>query len=231
MTDPSESSSADSNAASDSVKGANVQAAVQKAVETGDQIRERVHGLIVDLMRGQQGTATVLRKGLSDILGAAVDVAKKLPPEKADSALKGVVDGVASGVQSVVQAAGYAAQEASARGQRFASEDVTRTVNDLNAIGQIILESVAYASERLGTEVSTGARELKSHSERAVESLRPVIKETVTAITQHPVQTATEVAETAVRGGRLIAGSLLSAVSGILSGAAEAIDPSRNRKS
>lgn len=215
----------------ESASGANVEETVQRAVEAGDQIRERVHGLIVDLMRGQQGTAAVLKKGITDILGSAVDVAKKLPPDKANSALKGVVDGVTSGVQSVVQAAGYAVQEASARGQRFANEDVTRTVSDLNAIGQIILESVAHASERMGTEVSSGARELKAHSERAVESLRPVIRETVTAIGQHPVQTATEVAETAVRGGRLIAGSLLSAMSGILSGAAEALDPSRNRKS
>ncbi len=153
-----------SQTAPESASGANVEETVQRAVEAGDQIRERVHGLIVDLMRGQQGTAAVFKKGISDILGSAVDVAKRLPPDKADSALKGVVDGVTSGVQSVVQAAGYAAQEASARGQRFANEDVTRTVNDLNAIGQIILESVAYASERLGTEVSSGARELKAHS-------------------------------------------------------------------
>lgn len=231
MSNTQQQDNSSSPSSSSSSPDPQVQEAVRQAVESGDNVRERVHSLVVDLMRGPQGTLETLRRGVTDIMNSSVEIARRMPGDKSESVLRGVIDGVTSGVQSVAQAANYAVQEAAARGQRFAGEDLNRTVTDMNAISQIILESVAHASERLGSEVGTGVRELKTHAERAVEAIRPVLKETVSTMTQNPVQAATEVAGTAVRGGRLIAGTLLSAVSGILSGAAEAIDPDRNRKS
>lgn len=207
-----------------------VEEVVREAAEKGDNIQDLVHRLVVDLMRGPGGSMDSLRAGVRDILDTAVRTAQRLPPEKSDSVLRGVIDGMSSGIQSVAQAARYAVQEATSRGQRFAGEDLNRTVTDLNSMGQLMVDSIARASERMGTEFGTSVRELKSHTERAVDAMRPAIRESVSVMTQHPVEAATEAAGTALRGGQLLAGTFLSAVSGILSGAAEAIDPDKARR-
>lgn len=229
-SDSRDSAETSSTSVDSSSKGT-VEDTVRSAVESGDQIRESIHRLIVELTRGPSGRTDALRSGVREILESATEVVRRMPPEESDSALRSVIDGVASGVRSVAQATAYAVQEASARGKRFAGEDLSRMAEDFSSIGQIVVELVARTSERIGTETGAGVRELGTHAQRAMESVAPTLKETVASLTQHPVQTAAEAAGIAVRSGRLLAGSLLSAVSGVLSGAAEVLDPDRtNRK-
>ncbi len=71
-------------------------------------------------------------------------------------------------------------------------------------------------------------KDLKTHAERAVSSVTPSIKSSIEAVAAHPIQTASEAASTAVRGGQLTAGALLNAMSGLLAGAADLLDPKRS---
>ena len=71
---------------------------------------------------------------------------------------------------------------------------------------------------------------MKAHAERTVSAASPVVTSSLEALAKHPVQTAGEAASTALRGGQLTAGALLSAVSGALAGAAELLDPDRRKK-
>jgi hypothetical protein len=59
----------------------------------------------------------------------------------------------------------------------------------------------------------------------------PVLKSSVEAVAKHPVQTAGEAAETAFRTAQLTAGALLGAMSSLLAGAADALDPDRQKSS
>lgn len=203
---------------------------VRQAVECGGDVREQVRSIVVELFRGSQGTGETVRSAVRSVYATAVDVVRRSAPENPDSVLRNVIDGITSGVQTVAQSAQYAIQEASARGQRFAGEDVDYAKRSLNTASDVLLDTVRYASERIGAELGSGARELKTHAERAVEAARPAIAASLDALARHPVQTATEAAGSTLRGGRLAAGAFLSAVSGVLAGAAELLDPDKGEK-
>jgi len=204
--------------------------AIREAVESGQDIAGEVRKIVVDLFRGNESTVASARKAIRGMMQTASEVASRATPEKADSVLKNVIDGIGTGLKSVAQTTQYAVQEATDRGQRFASEDVERAKNDLSSIGEILVDTVKYFSDRVSTEASSAVKELKTHAERTMAAAKPVVTSSLEAITKHPIQSAGEAAGTAVRGSQLTAGALLSFVSGALAGAAELIDPARRQK-
>jgi hypothetical protein len=204
-----------------------VSEAVREAVESGVDVRERVREIVVNLFRGTQTTTASARAAVQGIVQTASEIVNRSAPANADSVLRNVIDGVASGLQSVAQSTQYAIQEAAARGQRFATEDIERAKKDLNGISDILIDTVRYFGNRMSTETGTTLRELKTHAERAATAAAPVVKASIEAVAKHPVQTAGEAASTAIRGTQLTAGALLSAMSGLLAGAAELLDPDR----
>ncbi len=218
---PAESVTADGRPLSD---------AVQEVVESGRDVKERVQAIVVNLFRGAKDSNQNLRTAVQSIYETAADVVSRSAPQEPNSVLRGVIDGIASGVQTIAQSTQYAIQEATSRGQRFAGEDLDYAAKNLNAAADVLVDTVRYASERLGAELGTGVRELKTHAERAAEAARPAIAATLDAIARHPVQTAQEAASTTVRGGRLATGALLGALSGVLASAAEMLDPDKDRK-
>ena len=127
----------------------------------------------------------------------------------------------------MAQSAGYAVEEARARGERFAGEDLDFAKQNLKTAGEMLTETLRYAAERATFESRTAAAELRAHAERAVDAVKPTVSSTVEALRDAPVQLASEATTTAVKGGRLAAGALLNAMSGMLAGAADLLDPAR----
>ena len=207
-----------------------VAAAVREAVESGHDVAERVRQIVVDLFQGRQGATATAREAVQGIVATAADIANRSAPDKADSVTREVIDGIGNGLKIVAQTTQYAVKEATARGQRFATEDVERAKKDLNGIREILMDTVKYFADRVTTETGSTFKEMKAHAERTVSAASPVVTSSLEALAKHPVQTAGEAASTALRGGQLTAGALLSAVSGALAGAAELLDPDRRKK-
>ncbi|MEZ6031653.1 MAG: DUF6781 family protein [Planctomycetaceae bacterium] len=205
--------------------------AVREAVESGQDIAGDVRKIVVDLFSGTTAPVTSAREAIRGMFETAAEVANRATPDKADSVLKNVIDGIGSGLRTVAQTTQYAVQEASDRGQRFATEDVERARKDLSSIGEILADTVRYFSDRVSSETGSAVKELRTHAERTMAAAKPVVTSSLEALTKHPVQAAGEAAETAIRGSQLTAGALLSFVSGALAGAAELIDPARRQKS
>ena len=205
--------------------------AIRAAVESGKDVRDRVRDVVVSLFRSSEASAASARAAVSGIVQSATEIVKRSAPDNPESVLRNVIDGVTSGLATVAQSTQYAVQEASARGQRFASQDLDRAKKDLSGISDILLDTVKYFTNRVTEEAGTTAKELKTHAERSVEAVTPVLKSSVEAVAKHPVQTAGEAAETAIRTVQLTAGALLGAMSGLLSGAADALDPNRQKSS
>lgn len=231
MTDNLQSSP-ESSGGSGAALDAPVVEAVRQAVVSGGDVSERVRAIVVDLFRDGKGTGTAAaaRSAVQGIYDTALEVVQRSAPEKPDSVLRSVIDGIASGVQTIAQSTQYAIQEAAARGQRFSGEDLDYAARNVNAAGDALVDTVRYASERLGAELGSGARELKVHAERVVESVRPTISASLEAITRHPLQVTSEAASSTVRGGRLAVGAFLGALSGVLAGAADLLDPDKGQK-
>lgn len=203
---------------------------IREVIESGKDVAENVRSMVVGLLQQPSGPVDSVRSSVNEIMKTAEDVVRRAAPEDADSVLRKVIDGVASGVQTVAQTTGYAVQEARARGERFANDDMDFAARNLKAAGDMLMETLKYATERASFESKTAASELKTHAERAVEAVKPTVVSTVDALRDSPVQLASEASGAVVRSGRLAAGALLSAVSGMLAGAAEMLDPDRTKQ-
>ena len=202
---------------------------IRAAVESGKDVRDRVRDVVVSLFRSSEATTASARAAVSGIVLSATEIVKRSAPDNPESVLRNVIDGVTSGLSIVAQSTQYAVQEATARGQRFASQDLDRAKKDLSGISDILMDTVKYFANRVTEEAGTAAKELRTHAERSAAAVTPVLKSSVDAVTGHPVQTAGEAAETVLRTAQLTAGALLGAMSGLLAGAADALDPSRQK--
>ena len=203
--------------------------AIREAVESGKDVRDRVRDVVVSLFRSSEATTASARAAVSGIVQSATEIVKRSAPDNPESVLRNVIDGVTSGLSTVAQSTQYAVQEATDRGQRFANQDLDRAKKDLSGISDILMDTVKYFTNRVTEEAGTAAKELKTHAERSAAAVTPVLKSSVDAVTRHPVQTAGEAAETVLRTAQLTAGALLGAMSGLLAGAADALDPSRQK--
>ena len=203
--------------------------AIREAVESGKDVRDRVRDVVVSLFRSSEATTASARAAVSGIVQSATEIVKRSAPDNPESVLRNVIDGVTSGLSTVAQSTQYAVQEATDRGQRFANQDLDRAKKDLSGISDILMDTVKYFTNRVTEEAGTAAKELKTHAERSAAAVTPVLKSSVDAVTKHPVQTAGEAAETVLRTAQLTAGALLGAMSGLLAGAADALDPSRQK--
>ena len=205
--------------------------AVREAVESGRDTADQVRQIVVDLFSGKRSPVTSARDAIQGMLQTASEIANRSTPEKAESVVKNVIDGIGTGLKSVAQTTQDAVQDATARGQRFATEDVERAKKDLSSIGEILVDTAKYFAGRVSSETGSAFQSAKSHAEQTMAAARPVVASSLEALAKHPIQTAGEAASTAVRGTQLTAGALLSFVSGALAGAAELLDPDRRKKS
>lgn len=219
--DPAEPNPKSSSAA-DSMKDR-----IREAIQSGEQLTERVRDIVVGVFQGKSGATVAARSAVNSLMAAATEIADRSAPQGADSILRRVVDGLTDGLKAVAQSSQYALQEASSRGQRFATEDLDRVRQDLQGISEILMDTMKHFSGRATAEAGSAVRDLRTHTERAVSTVTPAVKASLDAVIQHPVQTVGEAASTAIRGGQLTAGALLGAMSDLLGNAASLLDPGR----
>lgn len=230
MSDPTPDSTPASPENCNPASAEPVSETVRAAIESGKDVKARVQEIVVNLFRSSEASTASARAAVSGIVQTAADIVERSAPENPDSVLRNVIDGVTAGLATVAQSTQYAVQEAASRGQRFAGQNLDRAKQDLNGISDILVDTVKYFTNRVTEETGATFRDLKTHAERAVAAVAPAIKSSLETVAKHPVQTAAEAAGTAVRGTQLTAGALLGAMSGLLAGAADCLDPERSKK-
>jgi hypothetical protein len=75
--------------------------------------------------------------------------------------------------------------------------------------------------------LGNAATELRTHAERATDAAMPGIRSAAEGVLRHPLQTAAEAAETALRGSRLTLSAVLRTAGSLLSCAAVRVRPGR----
>jgi hypothetical protein len=208
-----------------------VSEAVREAVESSRDTADQVRQIVVDLFSGKRSPVTSARDAIHGMLETVSEIADRSAPEKAESVVKNVIDGIGTGLKAVAQTTQDAVQDATARGQRFATEDVERAKRDLSSIGEILVDTAKYFARRVSSETGSVYQNAMSHAESTMAAAKPVVASSLETLAKHPIQTAGEAAGTALRGSQLTAGALLNFVSGALAGAAELLDPDRRKKS
>lgn len=157
--------------------------------------------------RFQQSGAGLVALARSVLEGAA-DAATRGTAHRPESALRQVIDGVGDGLSRAALATQLTFEEARSRQTRYAAEDVARARQDLQALNQLYLETLAGVLERARATASDERQRLMDHAAAVWERARPGLQSALEAAASHPAELGRETLQAGWEAGRHTAGAL-----------------------
>jgi len=202
-----------------------VESTAERIAAEASDVRERIRALVVDAVSGNAGALTDLRRTADSVLAGVARGVKSAGEGKREGVLNEAISGVADGVARSVNATRLALREAEGRGQRFAEEDLKRTVDDLRTIEELFSDTLTRFAARATEEAKAQTDDVRSHAERTAQDAKSDIASAIEAATQHPAKLASEAASTAANTAASVAkqgvGSLFQIASGLLDAASD----------
>lgn len=195
----------------------------QEIASEAKDVRTRVRDLVSKAASDGRKTLRELGDDAREILKGATEGVSDVAEEHRGEVLGEVIDGIGDGLTRAANATRLAIEEAEGRGERFAEEDLKRTMDDLRSLETMFVDTVRNLSTSARDSVWAEVKDAASHAKRAGESMRPSIQSALEAATRHPVKLAGETASAGVAVTRQAAGSLFQAVGGLLQGAGDAL--------
>jgi len=190
-------------------------------------------------------SADRVRKVSQTVISAAVETAEEADTNIREVA-RGAVQGTREGVTSAVESTKETLSAAGAKTKSFATEDLARTKEDLEAVEDLFLETirgVAGKSGKVASEVLTGLADqarkipstLKEKAGEAVEivsnRLKELGKDTFGKAAQFTEETVHTAAEETKELSKRALDIAKGAVSGILQGAKDVLKKDKEDKS
>jgi len=198
-------------------------AAAERIASEAEDVQERIRRLVVETA-GPDGLRTSrLRETANEILDGVGKGVEQVSTERRGEVLGETLDGLSEGYQRVAQATKLAIEEAEARGEQFAKEDLERVRSDLSAVNEMLTQSFTDLAKSVESNTREAAGDLVDHARRTAESVRPSIEKAIDAAREHPAKFATESAAAGVDAARQGVGALFDAASGLLQGAGDII--------
>jgi ElaB/YqjD/DUF883 family membrane-anchored ribosome-binding protein len=192
----------------------------QRVVREAKDVRERVRDTILEATQDQSIGLGTLRSAASGAIDGVVQGARELSDAHRDSTGE-AMSGVGDAVERGAEATKLAIQEAEARGEAFAKEDIDQAQRELESM----TDTMTDMFRRAGNELQDQVKDFGEHFERTMKSIRPSIENALTAVREHPGKAASDAASIGVdAAGRLakaafgIAGGLVDGLRGAASG-------------
>ncbi|MEA1991718.1 MAG: DUF6781 family protein, partial [Thermodesulfobacteriota bacterium] len=226
-----------------------VKQAVKRVIDRGKDIEETVAQITRDAtekaLAEAHFSADRTRKVSHAVISAAVETAEEANTNISEVA-RGAVQGTREGITSAVESTKETLSAASAKTKSFATEDLAQTKEDLEAVGDLFLETVRGVAGKSGkvagdvlTEIADQARKtpstLMEKAGEAAETVSNRLKELgqdtfgkAAHLTEETVHTAADEARQLSKRALDIA---RGAVSGILKGAKHALRKDKEDKS
>ncbi|MFI4916809.1 MAG: DUF6781 family protein [Phycisphaerales bacterium JB060] len=196
---------------------------------TGDEtasegeVRRRISDLVASAAatpgRAIEGGASAVQRVTREVLEGASKGAHTLSEERKDSVMAETLEGLGEGLGKAAHATQLALEEARARGETFAKDDVRAAIDDLRAIEDLLRDSGSRLAKAAGSNARGAASDLTHHAGRVFEGIRPAVEGALREAMRHPVGTAADAAATTVDAARLGVGALFDAAGGLLKGA------------
>ena len=169
-----------------------VRGQVEAIVAGGKEVRQQVSGVVAEAAEKFH----LFPEGLIDLTKAVMEGAlealrKSVPPEP-ESTLRQVIDGLGDGFSTAALAGKLAIEEAAARGQAFAAEDLTRLSRNLTALGDRFVRTVSATGGALKATTQNELDALRRHIEHTHARIRPSLESVVATAAQQPLQLARE---------------------------------------
>ncbi len=191
------------------------------------EVRRRISDLVAQAAatpgRAIEGGASAVQRVTREVLEGASKGAHKLSDERKNSAMAETLEGLGEGLGKAAHATQLALEEARARGETFAKDDVKAAIDDLRAIEDLLRDSGSRLAKAAGSNAKGAASDLGHHAGRVFEGIRPAVEGALREAMRHPVGTAADAAATGVTAARLSVGALFDAAGGLLSSAGDAI--------
>ncbi|MEO0586636.1 MAG: DUF6781 family protein [Planctomycetota bacterium] len=207
----------------------NPEAQTESIVDDGNDIKDRVRRLTRDTIAAGMASTQKGTDQLADLAGrvfAAAGAAVERKDEGDDakrSALNDVVDGFSAGLNEAVDATRQTLQGARDRGEKFAREDIAKSVDDLESIRKSMVDAVQGMTASVSGMMGEEAAALKDRIAKAGEQIKPNVEQATKAAREHPGELANEAVVSVVRAGAAAVGIFGEAVSGALNGVGDAL--------
>jgi len=203
-------------------------AETERIVDEGQDVRERVRRLTRDTLARGMGSAEQGARDLGSLaermFNAAAEAVNRKPDDQAArTAMNDVVDGFTAGLNEAADATRDTIDRASERGQKFAKEDLKRSVDDLESVRKSLIDAVTNVATSVKGIVSEEATAMKDRAKRATDSARPKVEQAAKAAREHPGEVATGAMASAMHAGAAAVSVFGEAVSGALSGLGDAL--------
>lgn len=198
----------------------------RKIAADGKDIRRRIEILVQQLSRElKHGSRKLVDVAQNVIDGATQGIADAAPPDDKDNRLRQVIDGLGDGFAKAANATKLAIEEAAARGQHFAKNDMEDMASDLRSLRDMFVDVVSRTAMRASATAKTEAQDTSAHVKRTFESLKPSLDKAVNAAKADPAALSKETADAISKASRQVAGALFAAVGDLMQHAASKLDP------
>ncbi len=200
-----------------------LQASVQEAVESSEDVREKVRRLTVEaLAEGKLDTSEVRAVIEAVVGGASAGIDKH--GGRARQALEDAIRGLEDGLIKAAEASKLALEEAASRAEEFAEQDVKNAFDQLIELEKMYVETLAEVARKGGEQAGEMLEDMARHAKNSGTAIGEYMTE-VMATLPHKLQEAGEWGLKASLESTRTAGAQLAAItSGLLAGIAEALE-------
>jgi hypothetical protein len=213
-----------------------ISAEAEKIVAEGQHVGSRVRSLVLRAIKNKQLGLSELGEVAKQVLdGSLVALEAALAQKakhteqqsdenrenekKAQQTLGEIFSGIDEAFADAAKATACALDEAKKRGERFAKEDLRKTVTDLKAMEEMLFstigETAGKSQQALGEQLSA----LESHAREVGTRLRPSVDAALEAAKDHPLEFSREAV-----------GQVAYAMSGLLQAAGDIISGKKSKE-
>ncbi len=200
-----------------------LQSSVQEAVESSEDVQEKIRRLTVDaLAEGKLDTEEIRSVIKAVIEGASTGIEKHGP--HARQALEEAMRGLEEGLIKAAEASKLALEEAASRAEEFAEQDVKQAFDQLVELEKMYVETLTEVARKGGEQANQILEDLATHARNSGTAVGEYMSEVMTTLPGKLQEAGEWGLKAGIETTRSAGAQLASIASGFLAGIAEALE-------
>lgn len=188
---------------------------------SGRKVRDRIRDLVVDLFEKGKFDVKQVQSISTQMLHGASDGIKSTLDTDGAGVMKQVVEGVADGISTASNRASATIREAAGKGKTLAKKEWDQVTSTLGKIEKEFVQTVSNVAGDVSKQVKMQSSEMVDHAKRAAADIRPSLESSLKALTEHPIEFATDGVKAGVAATRQAAGLAAEVAGGMMRGAGD----------
>ena len=198
---------------------------IKGAVETNRDIKETVRRITLKALTEGELNAESVRQVASAVVKGAGMGAESHGSEAKDILVK-AVSGLDEALSKAAEASKLALEEATGRGEEFSSHDLKRTLDEMQGLEELFLETLRDAAKGSKDQVSVILNDLTEHAQHSGTAVGTQLKEGLTDLVEQVTGAGKAQLESGAESAKTTGSLLAQLASGMLEGIADSLHPS-----